>query len=183
MVQNGKFAACAFALVKQLNKVDLPTFGSPTIPHFNAIILKNEAQIYLNALSILCIIFVIMLTEVRIDKWIYSVRLFKSRTLAAEAVDKGKVKLNDHSVKPAHPVKVNDIVLIKDGISFRKYKVLALAEKRMSAKLVVDFYSETTPLEDLNRLEEVNRAKRSFIHFGKGRPTKKDRRDINKYLD
>jgi len=121
--------------------------------------------------------------SVRIDRWVYAVRLFKTRTGAALAVDKGKVKLNDKTVKPSHALKVNDVVHIKDGVLFRTYKVLALAQKRMGAKLVADFYLETTLPEDLERLQEVQRAKRSFIHFGKGRPTKKDRRDINKYLD
>ena len=121
--------------------------------------------------------------EVRIDRWIYSVRLFKSRTLAADAIEKGKVKLNDSTIKPSNMVKTEDIVWIKDGILFRKYKVLALAEKRMGAKLTADYYLEITPAEDLERLQEVQRAKRSFIHFSKGRPSKKDRRDINKYLD
>ena len=124
-----------------------------------------------------------MKTEVRIDKWVYSVRLFKSRTIAAEAVEKSKVKLNDNDVKPSHRLKVSDIVSVKDGVLFRKYRVLALAEKRMGTKLVADFYLEITPAEDIERLDEVKRAKRSFIHFGKGRPTKKDRRDINKYFD
>ena len=123
------------------------------------------------------------MNKIRIDRWIYATRLFKSRTLAAEAVEKGKVKINDTAIKPSHLVKVNDVVLIKDGILYRKYQVLALAEKRMGAKLVADFYLEITPVEDLERLAEVKRAKRSFIHFGKGRPTKKDRRDINKYFD
>ncbi|MBT8196581.1 MAG: RNA-binding S4 domain-containing protein [Bacteroidia bacterium] len=121
--------------------------------------------------------------SVRIDRWVYAVRLFKTRTGAALAVDKGKVKVNNAAVKPSHSVKINDHVQVKDGVLFRSYKVLDLAQKRMGAKLVANFYIETTLPEDLERLQEVQRAKRSFIHFGKGRPTKKDRRDINKYLD
>lgn len=120
--------------------------------------------------------------KTRIDRWVYSVRLLKTRTIAALAIENGKVKLNENTVKPSHSIKVNDVVSIKDGILYRKFKVLSLAQKRMSAKLASEYYVEITPISDLERLKEVQIAKRSFIHFTKGRPTKKDRRKIDKYL-
>ena len=121
--------------------------------------------------------------KTRIDSWVYSVRLFKTRAIASAAIGKGKVKLNEIGIKASHPVKVGDIVYIRDSSLFRKFKILALARKRMSAKLVNEYYEEITSPADLERLMEIQQAKRSFIHFGQSRPTKKDRRNINKFLD
>ena len=119
--------------------------------------------------------------EVRIDKFLWAVRIFKTRSQAAEACKKGRVQINDSDVKPSRIVQTKDILQVRKPPVIYSFKVLNLADKRMGAKLVPDFIEDLTPEEELDKLR-VN-AKGNFIFRakGKGRPTKKDRRDIQKY--
>ncbi|MDH6354437.1 ribosome-associated heat shock protein Hsp15 [Dysgonomonas sp. PH5-45] len=116
--------------------------------------------------------------EVRIDKWLWAVRLFKTRSIAIEACKKGRVMMNGNSLKASKMIKVGDIIQIKKPPITYSFKVLALTEKRMGAKLVPDFLEDVTPQAELDILELsklsgfVDRAR------GTGRPTKKDRRDL-----
>jgi len=122
-------------------------------------------------------------TEVRIDKWLWAVRLFKTRSLAAEACKKGKVTINGVAAKPSRNVKVGEVLLIRKAPIVYSFKVLALAENRMGAKLVPDFMKNVTAKDQLEMLElmkltgDLNRAK------GLGRPTKKDRRELDSYVE
>lgn len=122
-------------------------------------------------------------SEVRIDKWLWAVRLFKSRTLAVEACKKGRVLMNNISVKPSRMIKVDDIIQIRKAPITYSFKVLALTEKRMGAKLVPEFMENITPQSEYDILEMtkvsgfVDRAK------GEGRPTKKDRRELDNFID
>lgn len=119
--------------------------------------------------------------EVRIDKWMWATRIFKTRTIASEACKKGRVMINNISVKPSRMIKVGDILQIRKPPVTYSFKVLALTEKRMGAKLVPEFLENvTTPdqyeILELDRINGfVNRAK------GTGRPTKRDRRELDTF--
>ncbi|MCL1942288.1 MAG: RNA-binding S4 domain-containing protein [Candidatus Azobacteroides sp.] len=119
--------------------------------------------------------------EVRIDKWMWATRIFKSRTIAVEACKKGRVMINNIAVKPSRMIKVGDVLQIRKPPVTYSFKVLALTEKRMGAKLVSEFLENVTSPEQYQILELeringfVNRAK------GMGRPTKKDRRNLDTF--
>lgn len=119
--------------------------------------------------------------EVRIDKWLWAVRIFKTRTIASDACKKGRVIINDVSVKPSRMIKVGDIIQVrKPPITF-SFKVLDLSDKRMNAKLVPQFMENITPPEQYEILE-LNKIS-GFIdrQRGTGRPTKKERRDLEQF--
>lgn len=124
-----------------------------------------------------------MKEEVRIDKFIWAVRLYKTRSLAGEECKKNRVLINGSTVKSSRMVRVGDVVdIVKPPVTF-SYKVLDLAEKRMGAKLVPGFIKDITTAEQIEVLEmqklsySLGRAK------GSGRPTKRERRDIDKLMD
>ena len=121
--------------------------------------------------------------EVRIDKWLWSVRLFKTRTLAIEACKKGRITINNTTVKPSRMVKRNEVIQIKKSPIVYSFQVIDLIEKRVGAKLVPNYMKDVTPESEYQILEMtkisgfVDRAK------GTGRPTKKDRRDLEEFAD
>lgn len=124
-----------------------------------------------------------MKTEVRIDKWLWAVRLFKTRSLAAEACKKGKVIIHNVQVKPARNIKVGDVISIKRNPILFSFKVLALSENRMNAKLVAGFMLNVTPPDQLELLELAKLAGQTGRDRGTGRPTKKDRREIEEFVE
>lgn len=124
-----------------------------------------------------------MKTEVRIDKWMWAVRLFKTRTLAAEACKKGKVLIGNVQVKPSRNIKAGDIIGIKKNPVLYSFKVLALSENRMNAKLVPDFMENVTTPDQLELIELGKIAGQLGRDRGTGRPTKKERRDLDTYLE
>lgn len=124
-----------------------------------------------------------MKTEVRIDKWLWAVRLFKTRTLAADACKKGKVIIQNVQVKPSRNVKVGDVVSIKRNPFLFSFKVLALSENRMNAKLVADFMLNVTTKDQLELIELAKLAGNTGRDRGTGRPTKKERRDLDDFIE
>ena len=123
--------------------------------------------------------------KVRIDKWLWSVRIFKSRTISSEACKSNKVKINEEAIKPSTSVEVGNLVEVrKNGFIFN-YKVLKLIEKRVSATLAQPCYEDLTPAEELNKYKAwyVGKAQAEKREKGAGRPTKRERRDIDKYKD
>ena len=121
--------------------------------------------------------------HVRVDKWLWAVRLFKTRSLASEACRKGGVKVNGAEVKPSRELHVNDVVSVRKNPVTYQYKVIALTEKRMGAKLVPGFMEDITPPGELEILEMQKYMKWSERDRGTGRPTKKDRRDLDDFRD
>ena len=121
--------------------------------------------------------------NVRIDKFLWAVRLFKTRSIAAEACKKGRVQINGTAVKSSRTVKEGDTIDVKTPPITRTYKVLAVAEKRMGAKLVPDFIKDITPEDQLEILEMTRLAYSQGRRKGLGRPTKKDRRDIERLFN
>ena len=124
-----------------------------------------------------------MKTEVRIDKWLWAVRLFKTRSLAAEACKKGKVIIQNIQVKPSRNVKVGDVICIKRNPILFSVKVLALAENRMNAKLVAGFMENVTTADQLELIELGKLAGQTGRDRGTGRPTKKERREIDEFTE
>jgi ribosome-associated heat shock protein Hsp15 len=124
-----------------------------------------------------------MKTEVRIDKWLWAVRLFKTRTLAAEACKKGKVIIKGIQVKPSRNVKVEDVISIKRNPFLFSFQVLALSENRMNAKLVPDFMKNVTTADQLELIELARMTGQNGRDRGAGRPTKKDRRDLEDFTE
>ena len=121
--------------------------------------------------------------EVRIDKWLWAVRIFKTRTIAAEAIKKGRVIVGGVAVKPSRMIRVGDVVQVRKPPVTFSFKVLALSVKRMGAKLVPQFMENITP-PDQYELLELNKIS-GFVdrQRGTGRPTKKDRRDLEQFTD
>lgn len=124
-----------------------------------------------------------MASEVRIDKWLWAVRLYKTRSIAAEACKKGHVSMNGVNLKPARTIKVGDVVQVRKSPITLSLKVLQAIENRVSAKLVPEMLQDVTPPEQYELLEMskmsgfVDRAK------GTGRPTKKERRSLDSFFD
>ncbi len=121
--------------------------------------------------------------EVRIDKWLWAVRLFKTRSLAAEACKKGKIMILGNTIKASRNIKIGDVIQIKRNPVVYSFKVLALSENRMGAKLVPEFMENVTPQEQLDILELSKFSSFGQRDRGTGRPTKKDRRDMEDYLE
>jgi len=121
--------------------------------------------------------------EVRIDKWLWAVRIFKTRSLAAEACKKGKVLIAGVQVKPSRNVKVGDVIGLKRNPVLYSFKVLALAENRMNAKLVPGFMENVTTPDQLELIELARIAAQNNRDRGTGRPTKKDRREIDEFFE
>ena len=123
-----------------------------------------------------------MPSEVRIDKFIWAVRLFKTRSLAADAIKRGRITVNGAQVKSARSVKVGDVVAVRLGPGTRSFEVLQLAQNRMGAKLVPLHLKEVTPPDQLEALELARLAASMNRRKGLGRPTKKERRDIDDFF-
>ena len=120
----------------------------------------------------------------RLDKFIWATRLFKTRSIASKSCTSEKVKLNDKFTKPSKPVAIGDTISIKVIPIWKTYKIIDLPKSRVGAKLVPDLIIETTPEEDLEQLELVRQGNRQNKILGiKGRPTKKVRRDLDNLFD
>jgi ribosome-associated heat shock protein Hsp15 len=119
--------------------------------------------------------------HVRIDKWLWAVRVFKTRTMAANACKKSNVFINGNSVKPSYIIKMDEVIEVKSSLLTRTFKVIGLLEKRVSASLAVNYVKETTPAEEFKKLKAIKDAQPpGFREKGSGRPTKKDRRRIQR---
>jgi len=124
--------------------------------------------------------------SVRVDQWAWAVRLFKTRSLAAAACKNGHLMVNDQRCRPARKVRVGDVVVVKRGVLTRTVELKKLLGKRVGASLVDDYVIDQTPLEEYERAAEVARAIRDGgmdREMGAGRPTKKDRRDLDELMD
>ena len=124
-----------------------------------------------------------MADSVRIDKWLWAVRIFKTRSQATEACKKGRVEIGDLPVKPSRDVHPGEVVKVRKPPLTRSFKVLALAEKRMSAKLATGFVEDVTPPEEMEILDMQKQMNWISRDRGAGRPTKKDRRELDDFFD
>jgi len=124
-----------------------------------------------------------MSDKVRIDKWLWAVRIFKTRSKATDACRKGRILVDDMPVKPSREVHTGEIVKVKRATVTRSYKVLNMAEKRMSAAAVIEYVEDVTPAEELEILKIQKQMRWSSRRKGKGRPTKKERRDLDNFFN
>ncbi len=124
-----------------------------------------------------------MTEKVRIDKWLWAVRLYKTRSLATEECGKGRVTIGGMSVKASREIKVGDTIQIRKPPVTRTYEVLGISEKRMGAKLTEGFVRDITPPEELEILEMQKHISWFRRDKGTGRPTKKERRDLDDFFD
>jgi len=121
--------------------------------------------------------------KLRIDKYLWAIRIFKTRTLATEACKAGRIKLDGQNIKPSHEVKIGEIYHISKGSERKIIKVIDFLENRMDAKSVVGFYLDETPMEQTHAFKSMFHAPLLKRDRGTGRPTKRDRRDIDDLKD
>ena len=123
---------------------------------------------------------------VRIDKWLWAVRVFKTRSLASEPRRSGKIRILDQVVKPSRDLKPGEIIMLSVPPVIRTLKVVALTGNRVSAKLVPGFMTDLTPESEYEKLKRAKEADFESRPRGLGRPTKRERREIEflkLYLD
>ncbi len=121
--------------------------------------------------------------EVRIDKYLWAIRVFKTRTEATEACSGGKVKIGGVNAKPSKDVRPGDIINVRKGAVNYTFRVIDGLDKRVGAKLVPDYAENLTPEEELQKLRAPVETFYVTRDPGAGRPTKKDRRDIEQLWD
>jgi len=123
--------------------------------------------------------------RVRVDKWLWAARFYKTRSLATEAVDGGKVEVNGDRAKPAKAIKPGDEIRVRLGPYEHVVIVRALAERRGAASIAQGLYEETQASRDARErlASQLKMAPPTFVYEEKGRPTKKDRRDLARLID
>ncbi len=119
----------------------------------------------------------------RVDKYLWCIRYFKTRSIATNACKKGQVKVNDAVVKPSRDVYPTDKISVRKNQVLYTLEVMDLPESRLGAKLVDMYRKDTTPKENLEKLELLKYSKDYYRKRGTGRPTKKDRRDIDEVYE
>ena len=119
----------------------------------------------------------------RIDKFIWAIRIYKTRSLATEACKSGRVTVAEKECKPSRAIKLGEEIVVRKGAIHFSWKVLELPKSRVGAKLVPDYVKETTAEEELEKFEMIRLANRDIFRKKPGRPTKKDRRDLDKFFD
>lgn len=124
-----------------------------------------------------------MLKKVRIDKWLWSVRIFKSRSMATDACKSGKIKIGEKNVKPSYLLQRGETVFVKKNGFNLTFKVVDLLDKRVSATLAQPCYEDLTPPEEMNKYNDwfIGKGRPESREKGAGRPTKKDRREIDRF--
>ncbi len=121
--------------------------------------------------------------KVRLDKWLWSVRMYKTRSLATTACEQGKILVNDQQAKPSRAIKLNDIIQVKRTGLTRTLKVLQISSNRMAAKLVPEYCEDLTPQADIEAYKSRISRISIFRDPGTGRPTKQERRALDDFFD
>lgn len=119
-------------------------------------------------------------TVCRIDKWLWAVRIFKTRSQATEACKNGKIKFNEQAVKASHTVAVDEVYVVSLGPLKKTIKVKAILHNRVAAKMANDFMEDLTPQEVYQKIQDNKKTSFYIREKGSGRPTKKERRQIDK---
>lgn len=118
--------------------------------------------------------------SIRLDKWLWAIRAFKTRSLATDACKGGRVKIDGVSAKASRDLKIGDIIEFKSGLLSKKIKVTQLIKNRVNASLAVQNYEDLTPAKEYERVELIGQLNTERRDRGAGRPSKRDRRDIDK---
>lgn len=124
-----------------------------------------------------------MPAEVRIDKWLWATRVFKTRTIATEACKKGRVLIGDTVVKPSRTVRPGEVIKVRKPPVTYSFEVLALTQNRLGAKLVPDYLRNVTPQSELDLLDIVKINGFIDRRKGLGRPTKREGRRLNEFTE
>lgn len=117
--------------------------------------------------------------DVRIDKWLWAVRIYKSRSVASAACSAGKVRIGGEPLKPSRSVRIGEVITAATGDIMRTVRVRAVLERRVGAKLVSEYMEDLTPPSEYSKPREPNFRPLVFRPKGAGRPTKKDRRKLD----
>jgi ribosome-associated heat shock protein Hsp15 len=120
---------------------------------------------------------------VRIDKYVWCVRLSKTRSLATKLVANNKIKLNNAECKPAKELAIGDLLTIQKNNASFSFRVKALTEKRLGAKLVTDYIDDETSEEEIEKYKTYQAAQRNYRGRDQGKPSKKDRRELDDFLE
>ena len=120
--------------------------------------------------------------KLRWDKFIWSVRLAKTRSIATELLAKGRIKINGENIKPAKDVKPGDVIHVHKNSAVFSFKVLNLLDKRVGAPLVIEYIKDITPIEEIEKYKNYQSAQRVYRETD-GKPTKKDRRALDEFLE
>ena len=123
------------------------------------------------------------MNEVRIDKWLWAMRIFKTRTVATEACKKGRVLMGGVAVKPSRTIKEGDIISVRKPPVTYSFRVKALTQNRLGAKLVPDYMENITPKSELDLLDVVRISGFIDRRKGLGRPTKREGRDLAEFTE
>ena len=121
--------------------------------------------------------------KLRLDKYLWAIRIFKTRSLATEACKAGRVKLNGQNIKPSAIVKIGDVYQISKGVERKVLEVVDFSYNRTDAKIAVTKYKDLTPVEETHAFKSVFHAPTLKRDRGTGRPTKRDRRETDGLLD
>ena len=121
--------------------------------------------------------------EVRVDKWLWAVRVFKTRSIATEACKKGRVMLGDTPVKPSRTLKPGDVVKVRKPPVTYSFRVLALTQNRLGAKLVPEYMENVTPQSEWHLLDMVKISGFVDRRKGLGRPTKREGRELSRFTE
>ena len=121
--------------------------------------------------------------KVRVDKWLWAVRIYKSRSKASDACRSGKIKIEDKAVKPSYELEAGLIIHARKNGFDLQFEVLQLLDKRVSAKLAAPCYNDLTPADELNKYKDwfVGKSAAERRIRGAGRPTKRERRELDEY--
>lgn len=119
----------------------------------------------------------------RLDKFVWSVRLAKTRSQAADAISKNKIKINNETAKPSKEVKLGDEIQVLRHTAVFSYRVIQLLERRVGAKLVPDYIVDITNPEEIEKLKVYQLSQSVYRDNGSGKPSKKDRRNIDDFLE
>lgn len=120
---------------------------------------------------------------IRVDKFLWSVRIFKTRSIASEACRRGRVLINNVQVKPSRIISRDEIIIIKKPPVSYTFRVIEPVENRVGAKLAGNYVEDLTPGEEKLKLELKNAGFAGYREKGTGRPTKKERRDLDNFFD
>lgn len=121
--------------------------------------------------------------EVRVDKWLWAMRIFKTRTVATEACKKGRVLMGGVAVKPSRTIKEGDVIDVRKPPVIYSFRVKALAQNRLGAKLVPDYMENITPKSELDLLDVVKISGFIDRRKGLGRPTKREGRELAEWTE
>lgn len=120
--------------------------------------------------------------KIRFDKYVWCVRLAKTRSQASELISKGKIRLNGQEVKSSKEIKLNDILGVQKHSATFEYKVLHLLDKRLGAALIPTYLEDLTTEEEILKFKQYQLAQKAYRETD-GKPTKKDRRELDKFME